>query len=303
MALRRVAERRGEPVLSLSLDPDTALPGWRNRFFDFETAAEGRLAKALAEAIPAHTPIKAICTIAGLSPRRLAEVAAFAAERAAPLAHVSSCLIYRTDGLCVATEEAPTFAAQTAGFPYISLKLAEEAALMARKDVDWRILRTNHILGRGSLLGCIPGHNRDPALLALLRAGRPLRLAQSGRLRVSFIHAEDLAAAMLDLCADPATALQVLNVVHPEPAMADAYFCQIAALLGLQVPQITELLPEPTGFWALTARDTHFASRHPAVARLTFQHDLASALRDTLSVGAQVYATSGGHLRDRLQGC
>ncbi len=301
-ALRNVAAQRGYKVLSLSLDPDMNLPGWRNRFFDFAIAAEGALAAFLASALPEGTPIHAICNIAGLSPRSISEVAEFAAMRDAPLAQVSSCLLYRTDGQASIDEDVPTLTADTADFPYIKLKLAEETALTAWEHVAWRILRTNHILGRGSLLGCIPDHNRDPAVLASLRAGKPLRLARRGRVRVSFIHAEDLAAAMLDLCADPSTACQIMNVVNPESVMADAYFCQIATLLGLPEPNITELQPEPEGFWALTARDTHFTSRHPAVDRLTFRYDLASALRDTLLVGEDEYAFLGGHMRDRLQG-
>lgn len=82
--------------------------------------------------------------------------------------------------------------------------------------------------------------------------------------------------------------------------MADAYYRQIAALLGLPPPVINGLLPDVAGFWALTARDIHFTSRHPAVQRLTFDHDLSSALLYALSRGEHDYAAHGGHLRDRL---
>lgn len=301
-ALQRVAARCGHRFLSLSLDPDAAQAGWANLQLNFDAAPAGALTAALTAALPQGTPIRAICSIAGLAPRQIAEVAAFAAARRASLVQISSCLLYQADTGSTVDESTPTLTPPLASFPYLQLKLAEEAALSARGETDWRILRTNHVLGPGSLLGCIPDHNRDPALLARLRAGEPLHLTKAGRLRVSWVHAEDLGSAMLDLCADPTTAGEILNVVHPQPVMADAYYRQIAALLGLPPPVIHALLPEIADFWALTARDIHFTSRHPAVQKLTFNHDLASALQDTLTLGEQDYAAQGGHLRDRLKG-
>lgn len=300
-ALRGVALRRGLSFLSLSLDPDARAEGSANLQLDFATAPEGAIAAALAQAVPPGITIPALCIIAGLAPRQIAEVAGFAAQRGVPLAQISSCLLYRAEAGSVVDESTATLTESEAGFPYLRLKLAEEATLSGTSG-DWRLLRTNHILGQGGLLGCIPGHNRDPLLLKHLRSGRPLQLARAGRVRVSVIHAEDLASAMVDLCADPSSARQILNVVHPEPVMADAYFRQLSALLGLPDPVITELQPEPAGFWALTARDIHFTSRHPAVARLTFRHDLTSALRDTLSVDETAYAAFGGHMQGRLKG-
>jgi len=35
----------------------------------------------------------------------------------------------------------------------------------------WRILRSSHILGPGSKLGCIPPHNRDPNLVETIKKG------------------------------------------------------------------------------------------------------------------------------------
>lgn len=289
-------------MLSLSLDPDSTRAGWTNLSFNFETADEGALTRFLTDALPLDVPVRAIFSIAGLSPKGIAEVADFAARRGVPVAHVSSCLVYQTDGLSEADETAPMRTTETAEFPYILLKLAEEAALARRDDVDWRVLRTNHILGRGSLLGCIPDHNRDPHLIDHMKSGAPLRLAQAGRVPVSYIHAADLASAMLDLCEDPSTARQSVNVVHPEPVMADSYFRAIAALLGLPAPQILPLEPAPEGFWALTARGTRFASRHPSVRKFIFRHGIEAALRDTLSIGEEDYAQLGAHLRHRLTG-
>jgi nucleoside-diphosphate-sugar epimerase len=298
-ALHDVAQRRGLSFLSLSLDPDARADGFANLQLDFATAPEGAIAAALEQAVPAGITIPALCIIAGLSPSQIAEVAGFAARRGVPLAQISSCLLYRAEAGSVVDESTATLTEREAAFPYLRLKLAEEAALTGT-SCDWRLLRTNHILGQGGLLGCIPGHNRDPRLLDHLRSGSPLHLARGGQVRVSVIHAEDLAAAMLDFCADPSTRGQILNVVHPEPVMADAYFRQLAALLGLAMPAIAELQPEPEGFWALTARDIHFTSRHPAVGRLSFRHDLISALWDTLSVDEAAYAALGSHMQGRL---
>ena len=300
-AFQAVSARRGMSVLSLSLDPDTQVDGFTNLQIDFTTAPEGAIAAALDRALPDHTPVAALCIIAGPSPRQIAEVADFAARRGVPVAQVSSCLLYQADDGAVVDEGTPSLTEAQAAYPYLHLKLAEEAALRG-SEADWRLLRTNHILGQGGLLGCIPGHNRDPGLLDHLRLGQPLHLARSGRVRVSVIHAEDLAAALLDLCADPASSGQILNVLHPTPVMADDYFRQIAALMGLPAPVIAPMEPAPQGFWALTARDIHYVSRHPSVARLGFRHDLTSALRDSLSVGEATYAALGGHLRGRLTG-
>lgn len=300
-ALRTVCARRGVSVLSLSLDPDMRAAGFTNLQIDFAKATEGAISAALDRALPPDAAIAALCIIAGPSPRQIAEVANFAARRGIPVAQVSSCLLYRADDGDVVTETTPSLTEAQAIYPYLHLKLAEEAAL-TNSTSDWRLLRTNHILGQGGLLGCIPGHNRDPRLLDHLRRGEPLNLARGGRVQVSIIHAEDLAAAMLDLCADRSSAGQTLNVLHPSPVMADDYFRQIADLMGLPAPVIAPLDPAPEGFWALTARDIHYASHHPAVARLTFRHDLKSALRYTLAVGETAYAALGGHLRGRLKG-
>lgn len=300
-ALRTVCARRGVSVLSLSLDPDTQAAGYANLQIDFAKATEGAISAALDRALPPDAAIAALCIIAGPSPRQIAEVAGFAARRGIPVAQVSSCLLYRAKDGSEVDESTPTLTDTEASFSYLRLKMAEEAALTAAAG-NWRLLRTNHILGQGGLLGCIPGHNRDPGLLDHLRRGQPLRLVRAGQVRVSIIHAEDLAAAMLDLCFDPASEGQVLNVVHPAPVMADDYFRQIAGLMGLSPPDIIALDPSPTDFWALTARDIHYVSRHPSVARLGFRHDLTSALRDTFSVGEAAYTALGGHLRDRLTG-
>ncbi len=301
LALRTVSARRGVSVLSLSLDPDMRSEGFTNLQIDFSKAAEGAVSAALDRALPPDAAIAALCIIAGPSPQQIAEVADFAARRGVPVAQVSSCLLYQAEDGDVVTETTPSLTEAQAVYPYLHLKLAEESAL-TNSTSDWRLLRTNHILGQGGLLGCIPGHNRDPRLLDHLRSGEPLQLARGGRVRVSIIHAEDLAAAMLDLCRDPASTGQVLNVVHPAPVMADDYFRQIADLMGLPPPVIAPLDPAPEDFWALTARDIHYVSHHPSVARLVFRHDLRSALRDTLSVGEATYAALGGHLRDRLKG-
>ena len=301
-ALQSEAARRGHRFLSLSLDPDASRVGVDNLHLDFEAAPAGALTAVLTAALPHGTPILAICNIAGLAPRQIVEIADFAASRTVPLAQVSSCLLYQAPASARVDEATPSLTVGQAAFPYLRLKLTEEAALTARRDVDWRILRTNHVLGPGCLLGCIPGHNRDAALLRRLHAGEPLHLTKAGRVRLSFVHAEDFAAASLDLCADPSTSGQILNLVHPKPVMADDYYRMIAALLGLPAPQITLLSPEEAGFWSLTARDIHFTSHHPAVRKLSFRHDLASALRDTLMPDGSDYAARGGNLQDRLKG-
>ena len=47
-------------------------------------------------------------------------------------------------------------------------------------DMQWTILRSCHIYGPDSLLGCLPTHGRDPQLLERMKAGEPLKLVGGG---------------------------------------------------------------------------------------------------------------------------
>ncbi len=299
-ALRQIAIGRGLSVVSVSLDKDAIESNWRNLFCDLSKARDGAIRDLLERALPTGTPIYAVCNIAGLAATCVAEVADFAAARGVPVVQISSCLLYRSSGPGLIDESTPVLRSEEAQFPYLRLKLEEESALMSRDDVDWRILRTQHVLGKGGLLGCLPNHNRDPQLLETLRKGLPLHLAKCGNVRVSFVHAADLARALLDLSTSAEISRQAVNVVHPEPVLASEYFRQIADILGVTPPDIRPMISEPEGFWALTARDNHFFSRYPSVQKLTFFHTLRSALTDTLSIGEAPYTELGRHMYGRL---
>ena len=185
-------------------------------------------------------------------------------------------------------------------FPYQHFKLAQETEVKKCKDVAWRIFRTNHVVGRGSLLGCIPGHNRDPLLLDTLRKGTGLRLAHRGNVALSFVHSIDLAAAMLDLIVDPQTCQSAINVVHPAPVRADDYYHLLAEIIDAPKPEITTLDVDPNSFWGLTAKNNTFTSSHPSAASLTFRYDLRSALNDAVSIGDSNYLKLGAHMKQRI---
>src|SRR5690606_32991956 len=65
--------------------------------------------------------------------------------------------------------------------------------------LPWTIFRPSHIYGPGSLLGCLPAHSRDPALLRHLREGNPLRLVDGGRFLQHPVYAPDLARTILSV--------------------------------------------------------------------------------------------------------
>lgn len=301
-ALRGACRDLGLDLLSLSLDPDATGPGYRNRRIDLHAARPGALADELSALVPAGHRVHALLDVVGLKPPQIAEAAPWAAGRGIAWGQVSSCLLYDHDHSGPVDETAPLVSTTASLFPYQSMKLAQEQALRANPTLDWRIFRTNHVIGRGGLLGCIPDHNRDPDLLDRLHGASPLSLAAGGQVRLSWIHAADLANAMVTLCALPQTARSAMNIVHPAPVLARTYYEVLADLIGAPPPRIVPVDPDPAAFWSVTGRDNVFVSAMPEVARLNFRHDLRSALGDALAVGAAAYRLLGGFMGQRISG-
>ena len=301
-ALKNVALRREFEVISVSLDPEATSDGYRNSQIDLHALRPGALGAHLSNIVPENRTIFAIYDIVGLSPDHIGELANFAAARGITIGQISSCLLYDHDRSGPVDEDCPLLDPDKPMFPYQALKQAQESALSARQDINWRIFRTHHVIGRGGLLGCIPDQNRDPELLAQLRSGTPLRLAQEGQLRLSFIHAVDLATAMIDLCDDPSTVRQAINVVHPDVALARDYYFILSDLMGLPKPKIAPFNVPSSDFWSLTAKDNVFFSNHPAAGKLNFQHDLVSSLTDALAVGESCYPSLGKYMGRRISG-
>lgn len=299
--LAQCAQAGGTSVLSISLDPDQDTASFSNRCLDLSTVPDGAISRLLDEHCGANLRVATIVDVVGLAPHRMDEVADYAQRVRATVAMVSSSLLYRPTPDGIYDEAAEIVSADSDLFPYQRLKLAQEQALSKRSDVAWRIFRTNHVIGRGGLLGCIPNHNRDPDLLDRITRGAPLKLARKGQVKLSFVHARDLAKGLLHLCAIEATAQRVMNLVHPVPARASDYFQLLAHHLGAPDPIIEDYRPEDGNFWSLTAADNILVSQWPELDQLRFQFDLGKALRDALQIDPESYASFGNFLAQRIR--
>lgn len=154
------------------------------------------------------------------------------------------------------------------------------------QTLPWTILRPYHIVGPGSLLGCIPDHNRDPELVARLQRGEALELCNGGDIDFNIVHPADIGRAVLAVAENPATIHKAYNCVNPEPVKARDYYAEIARQVGgtlkIKTKPYQEVWDEQGG-WELTTlphvydvsdleRDTGF------VPRVSYQECIRDAL-------------------------
>jgi len=114
-------------------------------------------------------------------------------------------------------------------------RLMEEVFIREGEGLTWTIFRPGHIFGEGFQLGCYPEHSRQPELLALIRAGEPLRLVGGGRFLIHPIYVDDLALALLDCIDKPAAMGQVFCIGGPDVVSNAAYFALLGRLVGCEV--------------------------------------------------------------------
>lgn len=133
-----------------------------------------------------------------------------------------------------------------------------------RKEVPselWTILRPYHILGKGSLLGCIPGHNRDPDLVEKIMAGDPIDLADGGRMPLNLVNPTDIAHVIKDIISHSINGK--INVVNPTDIIARDYYKEIGRQLGKEVNinpvPADKYWKNPEG-WSLTAFPHRYTS-------------------------------------------
>jgi nucleoside-diphosphate-sugar epimerase len=126
--------------------------------------------------------------------------------------HMSTCMLYAPKQGRALSEDAPT----APRGPHGLSKLGAEAFLRGRGRGDgpaWTILRAAPIYGRR-------GRHFAASLLAvgpLLRLFSPLVPRVSGGPRHSFVHAEDVARALLFVLGEPRTHYNVYNVADDDP--------------------------------------------------------------------------------------
>jgi len=168
---------------------------------------------------------------------------------------------------------------------YVDKKIEMENYIHTQ-TLPWTILRPYHIVGPGSLLGCIPGHNRDPELVARLQRGEALSLCNGGDIDFNIVHPADIGRAVLAVAENPATIHKAYNCVNPEPVKARDYYAEIARQVGgtlkIKSKSYQEVWDEQGG-WELTSlphvydvsdleRDTGF------VPRVSYQECIRDAL-------------------------
>jgi nucleoside-diphosphate-sugar epimerase len=114
-------------------------------------------------------------------------------------------------------------------------RLAEAELVHYAGDMPWTIVRSCHIYGPGSKLGCLPTHGRDADLIRRIKTGEPLRLVGGGHFLQQPILARDLADFILNLQGNKKTYRQILNVAGPDVIESRTYYQIIADLLGVEL--------------------------------------------------------------------
>jgi nucleoside-diphosphate-sugar epimerase len=115
---------------------------------------------------------------------------------------------------------------------YVDGKVGLDSFWQGVTDVNWTLLRPYHIVGAGSLLGCIPECNRDPKLLEKIKQGEVLRLCNGGEVLLNCIHPKDIAMAVYKIIGNKNTFKQAYNLVNPEVVVAKDYYAEIAKQVG-----------------------------------------------------------------------
>jgi len=110
---------------------------------------------------------------------------------------------------------------------YVDKKIELERFWQSKQGANWTLIRPYHILGPGSLLGCLPPHNRDPCLVERIRSGK-IRLCDGGRVPLNIIHADDIGKVVLKIAGNPKTFRKAYNVVNPQEIIARDYYLEIA---------------------------------------------------------------------------
>lgn len=160
------------------------------------------------------------------------------------------------------------------------------------------ILRPYHILGEGSLLGCLPFHNRDSSLGWRILSNEEIELCDGGRMPLNVVHPKDIGLVILALADNHSGSLkEQYNVVNPQEVLARDYYKEVARQLGKEL-RVKEVPGEkawdpPTGWSLTTFPHLYDVSRLydrlgiTGVPRISLQ----DCVRDALKSGASSYLT------------
>jgi 2-alkyl-3-oxoalkanoate reductase len=193
--------------------------------------------------------------------------------------HMSTCMLYASGSRGPLGEDAKT----APRGPHGLSKLGAEAFLRGRGRGDgpaWTILRAAPIYGRR-------GRHFAASLLAigpLLRMFTPLLPRFSGGSRHSFVHAEDVASALLFVLNDARTHYGIYNVADDDPLQLGDRLAQTYEAYGLRavnvggIPELVTRLAERTARTPGTLR-AFDASVLALWRAVVMRHGLKPALR------------------------
>lgn len=114
---------------------------------------------------------------------------------------------------------------------YVDSKLEIEEFWSSKKDINVTLLRPYHILGKRSLLGNLPLHNRDPLIVDRIQRQERLTLFNGGDSDFNFLHPLDLAETFLRVANKAQCFHQAYNVMNPTVYSAREYITCLGDLL------------------------------------------------------------------------
>lgn len=115
---------------------------------------------------------------------------------------------------------------------YVDGKIRLEKFWNSVVDNEWTIFRPYHILGKYSLLGCVPEHNRDPKIIDTIKNEEEFRLVNGGNINFNYIHPTDIATVIYKTIGNKNTYKQTYNLINPEIITSSDYYHEIGKQLG-----------------------------------------------------------------------
>lgn len=124
---------------------------------------------------------------------------------------------------------------------YVDCKLAIEKFWLRQNNINITLLRPYHILGRNSLIGVLPLHNRDPWIVDNIVNRKEIKLFNNGKNQFNYIHPRDLASIVCCVAGNGRCYGQAYNALNSKVYTAKQYYLLLAEMLNkpLRVSSIT----------------------------------------------------------------
>lgn len=229
-------------------------------------------------------------------------VAEFSQENVGHTIILSTTLVYdRFLSSSTPIDESHKLAAMGSQGGYVDGKLQVESVWKKHRSKNHTILRTYHVLGYGSALGCCPLHNRDSKLIDEILKSRTLRLFKGGLFFINIIHPFDLSMFIYKLINNTKSFDQIYNAVNPLPIRVLDYYERIATLLNTKLKvkalELDEYKASKYG-WLMTAMEHVYNSDKLITATgYTPAFDLQACIMDAINGYKH---TNADQVRDRM---